>query len=378
MESAWRAMTGTWAELPAYPKDTENRSDISYCLSKNGKPNPSKRCIKYDVQRGIWTCDKKNSSVSGIAVYARVDGSYITYDSVIPADIAEKQNRFLSFNDVLNGINGTIEGLIRDWVKWRMDTKKYPFEILVNVLKKISPPDMGELRPGMPVRLPKEPREIPTIIHPYGEIPIIHVSAGVKRIVSLAYLMVWAWYEHKENAKLYNKSAENRMVILVDEIESHLHPKWQRTILPALLEIQKYLSNELEIQFFVSTHSPIVLASVETCFDEQTDRLFHLKQIKQNNSKYNQKISDVELSEEIFQKHGQIGSWLVSPIFELKHARSKDAESAIERAKLLQLQDSPKKNDVAMAHAELLRCLSETDSFWSRWIFFAEKHGIKI
>jgi hypothetical protein len=68
---------------------------------------------------------------------------------------------------------------------------------------------MGELCPGTPVRLPNEPREIPTIIHPYGEIPIIHVSAGVKRIVSLAYLIVWAWYEHKENAKVYNSSTEN-------------------------------------------------------------------------------------------------------------------------------------------------------------------------
>jgi predicted ATP-binding protein involved in virulence len=83
------------------------------------------------------------------------------------------------------------------------------------------------------------------------------------------------------------------MIILIDEIEAHLHPKWQRTILPALLEIQKYLSNELEIQFFVSTHSPLVLASVETCFDEQTDRLFHLKQ---NYSKHNQKISEIELN----------------------------------------------------------------------------------
>ncbi|MDR2170275.1 MAG: ATP-binding protein [Planctomycetaceae bacterium] len=298
LESAWRAKTGSWAEIPAYPPNIKNRSEISYRLSKNTKQNSPKNCIiKYDVQRGIWIGDKQtNSTMSGVVVYARVDGSYITYDSVIPTDVVEKQNRFLSFNDVLNGINGTIEGLIRDWVKWGMDTKKYPFEILVDVLREISPPDLGELRPGMPVRLPKEPREIPTIVHPCGEIPIIHVSAGVKRIVSLAYLIVWAWYEHKENAKLYNKNAENRMVILIDEIESHLHPKWQRTILPALLEIQQYLAEELEIQFFVSTHSPLVLASVETCFDEQTDRLFHLKQIKQNDPKHNQKIPKIELN----------------------------------------------------------------------------------
>ncbi|MDR1922819.1 MAG: ATP-binding protein [Planctomycetaceae bacterium] len=369
LDAMWRAMTGMWAENPAYPRNTEKKSEITYCLA-NGKNNPSPNNIIYDVHNGVWQRNKKSSAVSGIMIYARVDGSYTTHDPVVPADIVEKQNRILSFNDVLNGVNGTIEGLIRDWVKWRMDIKKYPFNILVNVLKEISPPDMGELQPGQPIRVPNEPREIPTIIHPYGEIPIIHASAGVKRIISLAYLIVWTWHEHKENAKLYKRPVTNRMVIIIDEIEAHLHPKWQRTILPALLDIQKYLSDELDIQFFISTHSPLVLASVETCFDQQTDQLFHLKQDHKN--------ATIEISEEAFQVHGQIGSWLVSPIFELKHARSKEAELAIEKAKSLQLQDSPKTIEVASVHAELLRCLSETDSFWPRWIFFAEKNGVKI
>lgn len=47
------------------------------------------------------------------------------------------------------------------------------------------------------------------------------------------------------------------VILLLDEIDIHLHPKWQRRILPA---VQKLLPNA---QIFVSTHSPFVVGSVE-------------------------------------------------------------------------------------------------------------------
>jgi len=47
------------------------------------------------------------------------------------------------------------------------------------------------------------------------------------------------------------------VILFLDEVDIHLHPKWQRRILPAL---QKLLPNA---QIFVSTHSPFVVGSVE-------------------------------------------------------------------------------------------------------------------
>lgn len=46
-------------------------------------------------------------------------------------------------------------------------------------------------------------------------------------------------------------------VVLIDEIELHLHPEWQRTILPTLV---KTFPN---IQFIVTTHSPQVLGEIK-------------------------------------------------------------------------------------------------------------------
>jgi predicted ATP-binding protein involved in virulence len=55
-------------------------------------------------------------------------------------------------------------------------------------------------------------------------------------------------------------------IILIDEIDLHLHPKWQRMIVPKLLELFP------NCQFIVSTHSPHVLTHV------RSESLYLLKQ----------------------------------------------------------------------------------------------------
>ena len=50
---------------------------------------------------------------------------------------------------------------------------------------------------------------------------------------------------------------EGTGIVLIDEIELHLHPKWQREVIPALL------TTFPGIQFIVTTHSPQVLSQVD-------------------------------------------------------------------------------------------------------------------
>lgn len=51
---------------------------------------------------------------------------------------------------------------------------------------------------------------------------------------------------------------ESPAIVLIDEIELHLHPSWQQTVLPSLMEIFP------NTQFVVTTHSPQVLTSVSS------------------------------------------------------------------------------------------------------------------
>src|SRR5207249_8632253 len=53
-------------------------------------------------------------------------------------------------------------------------------------------------------------------------------------------------------------------IVIIDELEQHLHPRWQRTILPQLRELYP------KIQFVVATHSPLIASS---CPDITVHRL---------------------------------------------------------------------------------------------------------
>jgi hypothetical protein len=53
------------------------------------------------------------------------------------------------------------------------------------------------------------------------------------------------------------KLVENRGIVMVDEIDLHLHPKWQMNVLPVLA---KALPN---LQFLITSHSPLLVGSLE-------------------------------------------------------------------------------------------------------------------
>jgi predicted ATP-binding protein involved in virulence len=54
-----------------------------------------------------------------------------------------------------------------------------------------------------------------------------------------------------------NIPLEGEGIILIDEIDLHLHPRWQRLVIPKLLEVFP------NCQFFISTHSPQVISHVK-------------------------------------------------------------------------------------------------------------------
>lgn len=377
LECSWWALTGQWNDPhgEAFPRDVDSKPKITFEIA--GDERSEKITVSYDWSSQHWPSPKKRPTIPGLVVYARVDGSFAIWDPARnrPQQSVDRSNRgsqkplLVSRSQVWGGHEGTIEGLLRDWVTWQSRPEKHPFEVFTKVLAKLSPPDLGPLEPGEPRRLPGEPREIPTLKHPYGEIPIVHASAAVRRIVTLAYLIVWAWNEHKVYSEHAHKEPQRRMVIMVDEMEAHLHPLWQRSVLPALIEVGHELSRELQPQFIITTHSPLVMASLELTFDDNKDKLFHLDLSRDG---------EVAFRERPFVRHGSIDAWLTSEVFDLRHARSLEAEAAIERAKALQRQKEPSSEEVRAVSNALVESLASDDEFWPRWLYFAEQHGVKL
>lgn len=72
-------------------------------------------------------------------------------------------------------------------------------------------------------------------------------------------------YPHSDNP------LKEAAVVIIDEIDIHLHPKWQRSLLHDLSE---FFPNT---QFIVSTHSPLIVQSIEGI------NLYVLKRDKETN-----------------------------------------------------------------------------------------------
>jgi predicted ATP-binding protein involved in virulence len=80
-----------------------------------------------------------------------------------------------------------------------------------------------------------------------GERSLILIVADIARRLAIA------------NPSLQNHDRilrEGKGIILIDEVDAHLHPQWQRNVIPAL---QKTFEG---CQFIVSTHSPQVLSNI--------------------------------------------------------------------------------------------------------------------
>ena len=102
-------------------------------------------------------------------------------------------------------------------------------------------------------------------------------------------------------------------------------------------------------------------------------RIFHLDLVQCGPSQ-----GEVILEKPDFVRYGSANSWLMSDIFKLRHPYSTRAEQAMEDAKKLQLKDRVSQGEVQEVSERLIKYLPAHDTFWSRWTFFAEKHGAEL
>lgn len=368
LDLAWWALTRTWAGPIALPALNSKKSSIEYVVegkAKTGSPVIS----NFRRADESWPLSQARPTMSGIVIYIRIDGGFSVWDparNYWRSDPNRPAAYHFAASDVWNGLdlNGlrVCEGLERDWVNWQ-EGRKPQFDALKAVLQVLSPPN-EPLTIGSPERVYLgEGRERPTIMVGSQPVPVTLASAGVRRMLALAYFLVWAWYEHRAAAKLLGKQPEDRIVILFDEPETHLHPRWQRTVIPSLLAAIGELRglHGKEPQMLIASHSPLVAASLEPTFAEKKDDLIHLSM----------RDGQVMVDQGRWAKQGDANNWLVSETFGLEQARSVEAERAIEAAETLMRGDKPTIKGLqtkAEIHSELRKLLPAGDIFWPRWL----------
>ncbi|GAX36579.1 AAA family ATPase [Nodularia sp. NIES-3585] len=370
LEVAWWVLTGNWVDQPAYP-GTSTKETPKIISHINTIKDTSHYQSDFDFSKQEWQNPNKSPELGGVVIFVRVDGGFSVFDPARKRDIVYNFTPDTLWNGLKSKRKVLSNGLIHDWVTWQNQPQKTPFQLLSRVIKKLAPHPDEWIEVGEPTRVSVEDvRDIPTINLPYGNIPIIQASAGMKRILGLAYLLVWAWYEHEKASELRRQEPMNQIVLLIDEVESHLHPRWQRVILPSILSVLNEFQSNMKVQVLATTHSPLVLASLEPIFDEEQDKLF-LFELE------NGKVSLDEMS---WVKQGDTVGWLTSEIFGLKQARSQEAETAIEAAEAWMRYDDMNNfpehlRNQPQIHQELLKLLPGHDPFWPRWIVTAEKRN---
>lgn len=384
LECIWWALTGSWLDYPAEPRNSANKNEPEITFQVAAQHGRSiELSSKYNWDKQQWKKIGRRDAVPGLVIYARSDSSFAVWDPV-RLQLNDQEERkddnagiFINRRQIWDGIaveatagrrQWVCNGLLRDWATWQAGGRyEQHYQALTACLDSLSPSDIQPLQPGNMRRLSFDSRDIPTLRLPYDDVPILYASAGVQRIVALAYMMVWAWYEHLTLSSLVRRPPQQRIVMMIDEVEAHLHPKWQRAIVSALMEAVTKLSDKISPQLHLATHSPLVLASAEPVFDEDSDGLYHLEASS----------GTVTLENIPFVKRGRADLWLMSPVFGLQQPRSLPAEKAISDAKSLQLSQQASELEVREVDDRLIQNLAPDDDFWPRWNYFAEQHGAR-
>lgn len=368
LDVAWWALTRTWARNLVIPSAPPRKAQIEFAYTKKTRGS-YKFVSNFDRERERWAVQQGRPPIPGLILYAQVDGGFSVWDparNYWKADTPDRPGAYLFAPDEVWEGNAHCEGLIRDWASWQRENGD-TFRMLSQVLEVLSPSADEKLTAGDLRKLTvDDPKRYPTLRMPYGEdVPVIHASAGMRRIIALTYLVVWAWQEHIAAAKLRGESPAREIVFLIDEIEAHLHPQWQRRIVPALLKVMGTLSGKLRsaVQLVAVTHSPLVLASAEPFFDSKQDAWFDLDLEERQ----------IVLRRREFTRRGDVSKWLTSEAFDLKEARSLEAEHAISKALALVKMRSPSVSEIERVDKELRDSLSDIDRFWVRWSAFRDE-----
>ena len=397
LDVAWRALTEHWPRevnrrmttgFPARPHDREKPAFIQFRIH----PGIQSYTTSYSRKHEMWIESILNMGAFrnlGLVVYAHADGSFSVWDPVRNywqrrgnTDIPGWQPAYVFTEaEVWDGLRSDVDGrmtpvcngLLYDWSAWIGAKDDDNARIMESVLRALSPPGQnpdGVIEPGKLMRLSvSDSRYIPSINTTYaGSVPILHASSGIRRVCALAYMLVWTWSEHRIAADLRGEETSQRIIMLFDEVESHLHPRWQRSILPALLNVGNELSGGIELQLVVTTHSPLVLASAEAWFDPEQDAWFDLD--------LEGDPPRAQLHRRLYTPRGTAGAWLTSEAFDLATDRgSVEAERAILRARELLRQPESPLDEVMQAHEALRAVLPDVDRFWVRWNAFVERCG---
>lgn len=123
---------------------------------------------------------------------------------------------------------------------------------------------------------PEDDNELYILFEDQPPLPLSYYSDGYRNLLFLIIDLVWRASQLNPWLTLQELKSQLNGVVLIDEIDLHLHPRWQGK---AIVWIQNLFPF---VQFFITTHSPTVVAN----FENGNLYIIEKEEVKLCNEKY--------------------------------------------------------------------------------------------
>ena len=231
------SLSSTIAESASSDSISNRFSDLKTALDGSGKLEDFSKLYIELVNRSKG---EKNKEIEELEV--QIETLQATIDDVYAGQITPEND---PFNAKLNSKKQELEDL-----KKTSSFKKYKRHLeFVNLAIKTLVPEIEN------IEVDRSSGKARIMVDNFGNrVNIAQLSQGQKMLVALSGDLA------RRLVKL-NPNSENPLhshgIVVIDEIELHLHPRWQQEI---LINLQKTFPN---LQFIVTTHSPQVLSTID-------------------------------------------------------------------------------------------------------------------
>ena len=210
-----------------------------------------KRMVRY-FSEDIFDSDKKNTYP--ISLNDEIIKKISYEEKLSKNEEAElKKRRILVSSPSVITDRAIVSKIVElDYRAYRKNDSRFrkPISIAANI--------SSEIMSGFPIkfdRIEEDKRGLyPEFETPDGPLSLDKLSQGTQSIIQWMSHLILGMAEYYNFPKNLNRK---KAVFIIDEIDAHMHPEWQRRIIPTLT---KNLPN---CQFFISTHSPLIISGLK-------------------------------------------------------------------------------------------------------------------
>lgn len=198
-------------------------------------------------RKDIWTTNQRiNTYLNAL----EEENNFSDFEDWMITEQADENNQKITLNDL-------------SYENKRVSNIRKALELFFSALDTAT---FGKVSVGKPPYSRREEQLMMLIEKNGTAMPVKHLSDGERMLIHLVGDLARRCTLASSGSAISELSFIGcKGIVLIDEIALHLHPKWQKNVIPALISVFP------GIQFIITTHSPLVLSQMDKNFVYKID-----------------------------------------------------------------------------------------------------------